>query len=387
MKKTVVITGVGGQLGQYLVLYLLKNEPDIEIIGTIRHKSYDNQVYIFDKSKVKFELMDLSDAHSIENLILKYKPDYFINTAANAFVGESWAVPLQQIDLNFTAVLHQLEAIRKHSPHTRYFNMGTSEEFACCENNGPQNEQTLISPKSPYGVAKSAARFMVDVYRKSYKIYAIQGWTYNFESKLRGPKYVTKKITQNMARIQRSMVKNENFEPLQIGFIDSFRSWQHAEDVADGVWRILNQEKFNKELKTKFDNFSSDKSHLSCLQWLSGEIKPYVLSADDTHSVREFIEKSFATIGIFGEWVGEGLNEEFIGYVNNPIYNHFKGRKYTLVQVNSSFYRPLDVTFLYGDASKAKAELGWRTTKTFADIIDEMVYADIEIYEKENKQN
>ena len=177
-----IVTGANGQLGQFLIKYLQDNEPDLNIIGTVRHKSYDKQSYIFNRQKVILELMELSDVHCIESLICKYKPRYFVNTAANAFVGESWKVPVQQIELNTLGVLHQLEAIRKHSPHTRFFNMGTSEEFGNDVNDGLlQNEKTLINPKSPYGCAKAAARYLVNTYRNSYNLYALQGWTFNFE--------------------------------------------------------------------------------------------------------------------------------------------------------------------------------------------------------------
>ncbi len=350
MSKSVVITGATGQLGQYFIQYLQDKYPDYKVIGTIRHKSTDEESFIFDKSKVIFELMDLADPFSIENIVIKYKPDYFINTAANAFVGESWAVPVQQIEFNTLGVLHQLEAIRKHSPHTRYYNSGTSEEFACTNISGPQNEDTKIDPKSPYGAAKAAARFITSVYQKSYNLYAIQGWTFNFESKLRSKKYVTGKIADGVARIQKAIKNNQPFDPIELGNIYSNRSWQHASDVVDGIWKMLNQDvKENKDAKC------------------------YVLSELNTHTVKEFIELAFKKAGIQGIWwnfTNRPEDELFILAENNGLATK---KRVDLVKINPKFYRPLDVTFLYGDATKARNELGWEPKISFDKIVEEMV--------------
>lgn len=371
MSKKVIITGSNGQLGQYLIKYL-QDRMDAygekyEIIGTVRHKSYDKQDYIFDLKRMKFDLMELADPHSIESLVVKCKPDYFINTSANAFVGESWALPYQQIELNTIGVLHQLEAIRKHSPSTRYFNMGTSEEFACSENNGPQNENTKIWPKSPYGCSKAAARYLVNVYRQSYGLYAIQGWTFNFESKLRHTKYVTGKVAANVARIFVSLERGNDFEPLEVGNIYSYRSWQAAEDVADGIWRSLNQEVYRKDLQPELyqeGKYSKD---------LVKPLKEYVLSVPETYTVKEFIERAFAHVGIFGAWSGQGVDE---------VYKDINTSR-VLVKINPEFFRPLDVTFLHGDSSMARKELGWKPKVDFQTIIAEMVNYHVNLEKKQ----
>ncbi len=347
MSKTAIITGINGQLAQYLAKHLLDTEPGIRVIGTVRHKSFDNQPYIFDRSRITIELMDLSDSQSIETLITRYKPDYFINAAANAFVGESWKVPLQHFEINAVAVMHQLEAIRKHSPHTRYFNMGTSEEFGVSTKTGPQNEDTPAGPKSPYGAAKCSARHIVSVWRQSYKLFAIQGWTFNFESPIRGEKYVTRKVTLGVARIARAIKDGQPFEPIELGNLDSSRSWQHAEDVAAGIWLMLTQ----------------------------AEPREYVLSAPDTHTVRELVEKAFAAAGITGQWAKD---------IDNPVAEseRYIGMKdalglRTLVKINPAFYRPADVTYLHGDATRIRAELGWSPKHSFDSLIEEMVRADL----------
>lgn len=370
--KKIIITGINGQLSQYLAKYLLENEPDIQIIGTIRHKSYDNQEYIFDISKIKFELMDLADCHSIENLIIKYKPEYFVNTAANAFVGESWAVPVQHVELNTLGVLHQLEAIRKHSPRTRYFNMGTSEEFGCRENNGLQNEDTKIDPKSPYGCSKAAARYFISVYRKSYGLYAIQNWTFNFESPLRGPKYVTKKITTGVAKIKHQIENNLPITPIELGNIFSVRSWQYAGDVAVSVWRSLNQEVFNPSLKEIYKTFEGDAEKYQ-FNWLVNNIKEYVVSVSESFTVKDFVEKSFSSAEIKGFWT-------FIPNDDKSWEYRLLDKQDVLVKINPNYFRPLDVTFLNGDASMIKKDLNWSPTLNLDEIVDCMVKYDIKQY-------
>lgn len=350
--KKIIITGINGQLAQHMVKFLLETEPDAQIIGTIRQKSYDAQPSIFDQSKITIESMDLGDPHSVESIILKHKPDYFINTAAAAFVGESWTTPALYFEVNALSVLHQLEAVRKHSPKTRYFTMGTSEEFARTEK-GILNEKSPLLPLSPYGASKCASRHIVRVWRESYSLYAVQGWTFNFESEIRGEKYVTRKITKGVARIHDAINRsNFNFNPIELGNIDSFRSWQHAEDVARGVWLMLNQDVKN--------------------------FKEYVLSAPDVHNVREFVEKAFAVAGIKGFWSNPTGKPELETYIWIP--DGASAGPIPLVCINPKFYRPADVTYLHGDASAIKKDLGWEPQVPFDVLVSRMVKNDIENY-------
>ncbi len=371
MPKSIIITGVNGQLGQFLVKYLQENQPDVKIIGTVRHKSYDKQEYIFDSSTITWELMDLSDVHSIDNLIIKYKPDYFVNTSANAFVGDSWKIPVQHLEQNCIGVLHQLEAIRKHSPNTRYFNMGTSEEFGNNVNDGKlQGEDTKIDPKSPYGASKAAARYLISIYRKSYNLYAIQNWTFNFESELRGEKYVTKKVTQGVARIKKALDNNLPFEPIELGNLDSVRSWQFCGDVADSIWRSLNQDIYNEEIKKHKDNdLNNGISHPTIFD--VPYIKEYVVSSTESHTIRELVEEAFKCARIDGYWTykpdDRNISEQF------QLLNSIK----VLVKINPKYFRPLDVTFLNGDSSLIQKELGWKPTLTFKELIKRMVDWDL----------
>lgn len=383
-RKKMIVTGADGQLGQTLIKYLLNTQPHLEVIGTIRYKSVANTSYVFDTTKVNIEPMDLNDVHSIEGLILKHRPAYFVNTAANAYVGDSWNQPVIHFQQNCLAVLHQLEAIRKHSPTTRYINMGTSEEFAVCGKSDPQNENTKIAPRSPYGCSKAAARYLVDVYRESYGLYAIQPWCFNFEGPLRGAKYLTKKCTLAVARIARALKDGKPFEPLEVGNIYSFRSWQAAEDVADGIWRTLNQEKY-RGLDVCGWERDEDIDNPDFIKYLSPQLKPYVFSSQDTHDVKSFITQSFKVAGINGQWMKltDDPADEVFAILGTPKDSTSEGHFSTEVpvhigvRINPEFYRPLDVTYLHGDSTLARTELGWSPQVSFDQLVERMVRHDL----------
>jgi len=369
----ILIIGANGQLGQYLVKHFQDNHPDFALVGTTRHKSYDKQPKIYDEAGVEIESLDLTDSISVERSIGKHKPDYIFNTGANSAVWDSWALAQQHLSTNALGVLHILEAIRKLSPESRFLNMGSSEEFAITlENaNGAQDETTRLCPRSPYAASKICARNYVDIWRESFGIYAIQPWTYNFESPLRGERFVTRKITKGVARIAKAIKEVKRFEPIELGNINSYRSWQFAGDVADGLWRILNQEKFREDLagfnimrEAKPSSFWADK------------IKPYILSENNTHSIKEFIGLAFEKAGISGGiWDGEGINERY------TLPEHFcemaELKSFDLVRINPDFFRPMDVTYLHGDSSKARKELGWEPRIDFSTLVSMMVENDL----------
>lgn len=357
MSKIILVTGQNGQLGQHLIKYFQDNYPEFKLVGTVRQKSYDRQPKIYDEKRVITETLDLADSASIENTLLKHRPDYIFNTAALAHVGESWHAPLAYAMFDGIAVVHFLEVIRKNLPNTRFLNLGTSEEMGCTLEDAPlgsQDENTRLVPKSPYSCAKLYARTMVDVYRNSYNLYAIQPWTFNFESELRGEKYLTRKVTKGVGRIFRNMKNGESFDPIELGNLNSYRSWQYAGDVADGLWKIINQ-------------------HGEPKDW-----KPYVLSEDSTHSIREFVEKAFAVAGIIGLWYNpfpeNPLTEEFVLCEENGLATK---RKITLVKVSQENFRPHDVSFLFGNSSKARQELGWTPKVGLDELIEKMVEWDL----------
>ena len=338
--KKVIITGVTGQDGSFMADYLLKN-TDHTIIAGARRLSVTNHKNIKHlKNNPRFKLIDLdiTDSQNVEDVIRKEQPDYFINFAANSFVGNSWTMPVNHMNTNCMAVIYQLEAIRKFAPHCRYYNAGSSEEFGDVVT-APQSEEHPLRPRSPYGAAKAAARHLVKVYRESYSIYAVQGWLFNHEGTRRGEEFVTRKITKAVARIKQAIDREEAYDLLELGNIESKRDWSDAEDFVDGVWKMLNQQ----------------------------QPREYVLSSNETHTIREFVELAFEAAGIQGYWLGSGINEIFLQ----------KETERVLMVINEKFYRPAEVELLLGDSTKARQELGWKPKTSFKNLIDKMVFWDI----------
>jgi GDPmannose 4,6-dehydratase len=349
MPKKVIITGVTGQDGSYMADLLLE-DTDYEIYGMVRRtstKNYKNIEHLLSNPRFKIVTGDLSDSQSIDNLIREIKPDYFINLAAQSFVGASWQIPEQTFDIDAIGVIRCLEGIRKHVPNCRFYNAGSSEELGNVDYS-PQDENHPLKPRSPYGAAKAAARHIVKVYRESYNLFAIQGLLYNHESERRGEEFVTRKITKNIARIKKALDNNQKFQPLELGNIDAKRDWSHAKDFVRGIWIMLRQ----------------------------SEPKEYILSSGETHTVREFIEKAFKMIGIFGEWIGKDITEQYIlKKTSNSIYYDNQ----ILVKINPEFYRPAEVDLLLGDSSKARKELNWKLDISFDSLVKIMVENDLKM--------
>jgi GDPmannose 4,6-dehydratase len=354
MHKKVIITGVTGQDGSYMADLLLE-ETNYEIYGIVRRtstKNYKNIEHLLNNSRFKIVTGDLSDPQSIDNIVRDVKPDYFINLAAQSFVGSSWQIPEQTFDIDAIGVIRCLEAIRKHSPHCRFYNAGSSEELGNV-NYSPQDENHPLKPRSPYGAAKAAARHIVKVYRESYNLYAIQGLLYNHESERRSEEFVTRKITKNVARIKEAIDNNLKFEPLELGNINVQRDWSHAKDFVKGIWLMLNQ----------------------------SEPKEYILASGETHTVKEFIEKAFRYSGInYFHWEGEGLNEKLI--IDNFVLEELPISSPVLVKINPVFYRPAEVDLLLGCAERAKKELNWKPKISFEELVDLMVKNDLNLINK-----
>ena len=345
-RKTVIITGVTGQDGSHMADFLLKNS-DLLIFGGVRRLSVYNHKNIKHINSDRFHLInfDLTDSHAIARTVEKLQPDYFINFAAQSFVASSWDFARQTWATNSTSILDILEAIRLYKPNCRLYQAGSSEEFGNVLY-APQDEKHPLRPRSPYGASKAASRQLIKVYRDSYNLYAIQGWLFNHEGTRRGEEFVTRKITKNVARIYYALKNNEEFVPLELGNMEAKRDWSDSEDFIEGVWMMLNQDIYNKNY--------------------DGTPKEYVFSSDETHAIKEFVEKSFNIAGIKGNWVGENKH---LMYISND--------DKILVQINPKFYRPAEVELLLGDSTKAREELGWKPKISFDKLVEKMVKNDI----------
>ena len=350
-KTRVVITGVTGQDGSNMVDFLLSQFPDgeIHIFGGARRLSVENHDNIEHlKNDKNFSLinLDITDSSCITRVVRDLRPDYFINFAAQSFVGSSWDLPRQTFATNATSVLDMLDAIRLYAPSCRFYQAGSSEEFGDVAYS-PQDENHPSRPVSPYGASKVAARALVKVYRDSYNLYACAGLLFNHEGLRRGEEFVTRKITKGVARIKNSLDRGELFDPIQLGNIHSKRDWSDSEDFVKGVWLMLNQD----------------------------EPKDYVLSSDETHEISEFVYLAFQAAGISGEWSGEGEKAVFKNFSFSPGSSINQGLE--LVEVNKDFYRPAEINLLYGDSTKAREELGWKPEISFPDLVKRMVHHDV----------
>lgn len=368
----VFVTGVTGQDGSHMVDYLLR-ETSASVVGGARRLSVDNHTNLNHlQGEPRFQLVnfDLTDSHSVYKIIEYAKPDYFINFAAQSFVASSWDFAKQTWETNSTAVLDCLEAIKRVHPMCRFYNAGSSEEFGNVIYE-PQDENHPERPRSPYGASKAAARTLIKVYRESYGIYAVQGWLFNHEGTRRGEEFVTRKISKGVADIFNSIVNDKPVKGIELGNLDASRDWSDAEDMMDGVWRMLNQEKYNRLwLPTNPAVIESCKD----LKNVVPHIKDYVVAGGERHTIREFVEKAFACVGIKGEWVGSGVDEYF-WYNSGP--RPLPSNECQLVKVNPKFYRPAEVEVLCGDSRKIRNELGWNPKTTFEGFVEKMVSNDL----------
>jgi GDPmannose 4,6-dehydratase len=342
--KTVIITGILGQDGANMAEFLLlKQDEPIRVYGMYRRSANPNFI---NTSKFQghpnfeFRYGDLSDDVSIDLLVKEIQPDYFINFAANSFVGCSWDMPEQVMDVNCIGVLRCMNAIRKFKQDCRFYSAGSSEEMGDVDYS-PQDIKHPIKPRSPYGASKAAARHLVKVYRESHGLFAVHGILFNHEGTKRGEEFVTRKITKGVARIKHRLASIESFDPIELGNLDAKRDWSDSEDFVEGIWLMINQE----------------------------EPKDYILSSGETHSIREFVELAFKHAGIYGFWRGEGLEETY-GYED-------KSKWITLVKINEEFFRPADVNLLLGDSTPIREELGWKPKISFDSLVKRMVQWDI----------
>ena len=319
MKKVALITGINGQDGSYLAELLL--EKGYEVWGILKRNSVaENQTAkIPDKIYKKLNLVygDMTDIPSLISVIQKCKPDEVYNLAAQSSVSESWVMPEQTSDINGLGVLRMLEAIRESNIETKFYQASTSEMFGKVTET-PQNENTPFYPRSPYGVAKLYGHWITKNYRESYNMFACSGILFNHESERRGIEFVTRKISDGVARIKLGLTDH-----ITLGNLDAKRDWGYAPDYVEAMWMMLQQDK----------------------------PEDYVIATGKTHSIRDFLRVAFTHIGIIN-W-----------------------KKY--VKQDPRFMRPAEVDVVIGDYTKAKYKLGWKPKVGFENLVKIMVNNDL----------
>jgi GDPmannose 4,6-dehydratase len=311
-----LITGVTGQDGSYLADLLLAK--GYEVVGVVRrtsHHSYERIEHLLDRIEVV--AADLLDQHSLTVVIQDSRPDEVYNLAAQSYVPTSWTQPVLTGEFTALGVTRILEAIRLAHPTARYYQASSSEMFGKVTET-PQRESTAFYPRSPYGVAKVYGHWITVNYRESYGLYAVSGILFNHESPRRGIEFVTRKVTDGVARIKLGLARE-----LRLGNLEARRDWGFAGDYVDAMWRMLQQD----------------------------QPQDYVIGSGETHSVRELVELAFAHVGLdYRQHV-----------VSDPKY-----------------YRPAEVDLLLADPSKARRELGWTPKVGFTELVAMMVDADME---------
>jgi len=335
MKKA-IITGITGQDGAYLAELLLGK--GYEVYGTYRRSASVNFWRVEElgiKSHENLHLIeyDLTDASNSIRMVAKIQPDEIYNLAAQSFVGVSFEQPLATAHITGLGAVHLLEAIRIVNPKIKFYQASTSEMFGLVQE-VPQTEKTPFYPRSPYGVAKLYAHWMVVNYRESYDMFATSGILFNHESPLRGLEFVTRKITDAVAKI-----KLGKLDTLELGNLDAKRDWGYAKDYVEGMYLMLQ----------------------------ANRADTYVLATNRTETVRDFVAMAFRAIDIELEFIGSGVDEIAID----------KNSGKTLVKVNPKFFRPAEVDLLIGNPQKAKDELGWEPKTTLEELCAMMVEADI----------
>ena len=335
-EKIAVVTGITGQDGAYLAEFLL--HKNYRVIGTYRRSSSVNfwrieDLHIKDHPNLELVEDDLTDSGTTHRLIEKYQPDEVYNLAAQSFVGVSFEQPITTAEITGLGPVNLLEAIRHINPKIKFYQASTSEMFGKVQAI-PQIESTPFYPRSPYGIAKLYAHWMTVNYRESYNIFASSGILFNHESPLRGLEFVTRKITDAVAKI-----KLGKLDVLDLGNLDAKRDWGYAKEYVEGMWLMLQA----KEADT------------------------FILATNRTETVRHFVTLAFKSAGI--DLVFEGTHDKEIGL-------DAKSNK-TILKINPKFYRPAEVELLIGDPTKAKERLGWEPKTSIENLCEIMVEADI----------
>lgn len=333
MKKA-FISGISGQDGAYLAELLLSK--GYEVYGGER-RSASGSIWRLDKLGISNDIQiidfELSEFSNINNVIEKVQPDEFYNLAAQSFVGSSFEVPIMTSDVTGLGCLRVLESIRNFNKDIKFYQASSSEMFGKVQAI-PQDENTPFYPRSPYGVAKLFGHWATINYRESYDMFACSGILFNHESPLRGEEFVTRKITKALSRIKLGLQ-----DKLELGNLDAKRDWGFAGDYVQGMYKMLQHD-------TPDD---------------------YVLSTNETHSIRDFITLACDLLDIKLTWDGHGINEHAINKENGK----------TIISINEKFYRPAEVDLLIGDSSKARKILKWTNKVSFEKLVEMMIEFDL----------
>jgi GDPmannose 4,6-dehydratase len=335
MKKA-LITGITGQDGAYLSKLLLEN--GYEVYGAYRRTAglhLNNLKYLKVNDQIHFEPLELLEFTNLYRTLEKVKPDEIYNLGSQSFVSLSFEEPLFTADVTALGPLRILEVIRAVNPGIKFYQASSSEMFGKVQAM-PQDEKTPFYPRSPYAVSKLFGHWITVNYRESYRLFACSGILFNHESPLRGHEFVTRKISQAVAKIKLGQQKD-----LKLGSLDAKRDWGYAAEYVKAMWLMLQQEKPDD----------------------------YVVATGEMHSVREFVESAFRKIGINVEWTGKGVDEKGTDRKTGKV----------LVSVDPQYFRPAEVDKLKGDFSKAKKVLGWSPETTFEELVGLMVDHDIEV--------
>lgn len=334
--KTAIITGITGQDGAYLAQLLL--EKGYRVFGTYRRTSSVNfwrieELGIHNHPNMNLLEYDLTDLGASIALVQKVEPTEIYNLAAQSFVGVSFDQPGTTANITGLGCLNLLEAIRLVNTKIRFYQASTSEMFGKVQA-VPQNERTPFYPRSPYGVAKLYAHWMTINYRESYDIFGTSGILFNHESPLRGREFVTRKITDSVAKI-----KIGQLDCLELGNLDAKRDWGFAKEYVEGMWRMLQVD----------------------------EPDTFVLATNRTETVRDFVRMAFKGVGVEVDFKGSEEKETAVDIATGK----------TVMRINPKFYRPAEVELLIGDPSHAKAKLGWEPKTTLEQLCGMMVEADL----------
>lgn len=341
MVKHAIVTGITGQDGAYLAELLLSK--NYVVFGTYRRTSSTNfwridELGIRNNPNLHLVEYDLTDLSASIRLVEKTKPDEIYNLAAQSFVGVSFDQPITTGEITGLGAVNLLEAIRVVNPRIRFYQASTSEMFGKVHE-VPQTEVTPFYPRSPYGVAKVYAHWMTINYRESYDIFGSCGILFNHESPLRGLEFVTRKITDGLARVKLGKIPH-----IELGNIDAKRDWGYAKDYVEGMWRMLQ----------------------------SDVPDTYVLATNRTETVRDFCIMTAKALDIEIEWHGDGADEYGVDTKTGN----------TIIKINPEFYRPAEVELLIGNPAKAKNDLGWSPSTSLEELCSMMVNADLKRIEQ-----